>query len=313
MTRSIKVFFKYLLYCVFTSVIVISFLRPMLVLANGPRAASDFHFEVINYPENAVYIDLLIPLGSDDKNYVEFNEKKASEYEISRSSEIVSYNKDGFISYSFHFVNSSSKMVLKDNPSYNQFAFDNYEDFNYIYTKCRKIKLALLDSNGNIIKVTSKYTINKGGDSYLVDGFITYDAQNNKLEGISTRNNSAMVIFLIFVIASYWIFPLLITLLTEGILAKLFLFNKINKIVMMNLVTNLGLFIFMTYLQSCGISYLKSLILGELLVYSIEFILLELWYYRFITIIRILIYTLIANTTSLLFTLLFHSIFGGYL
>lgn len=61
-------------------------------------------------PEGAVYIDLLLPISTDDEAYVEYNEQNAEKYGISSSSEIVKYNADGYRSYTFHIVDAVSNM-----------------------------------------------------------------------------------------------------------------------------------------------------------------------------------------------------------
>lgn len=61
-------------------------------------------------PENTVYIDLLLPIGTEDEGYVPFNQANGEKYGISPDSEIVRYNKGGYVSYTFHMTDADSQM-----------------------------------------------------------------------------------------------------------------------------------------------------------------------------------------------------------
>lgn len=61
-------------------------------------------------PENTVYIDLLLPIGTEDEGYVPFNQANGEKYGISPDSEIVRYNEGGYVSYTFHMTDADSQM-----------------------------------------------------------------------------------------------------------------------------------------------------------------------------------------------------------
>lgn len=293
----------YIIMLAFTLNIVL-WIRPLTVYANGPKPANSLIFDVTNYPDEAVYVDLLIKMDESNEHYLAFNESMGKEYGITKESEIVSYEKNGYVSYAFHFANASCDIEL-EKDKYNSFA-TNRDDFNYIYNKCRYFKVAVLDRNGAILTISKEYRLKGITDGYL-SGVMTYDAAKNQVEGITHHTNPLTILpimFLSFLCA--YIAPLLITVAIESLVARIFKFDFIQRIVYLNIVTNIALSIYITIIQSFDVTYTTAVITGEILVYVTEFLWIYKNYHKNISGKRIAQYTIVANTLSLIATVLFN-------
>jgi hypothetical protein len=162
--------------------------------------------------------------------------------------------------------------------------------------------------------MSKEYKLKGMTDSYLVDGVITYDVSQNRVEGIKNHQNlfvSLPIIFFYFLIT--WVAPLLITVAVEAMIARKYKFKLIMIIVGLNIVTNLSLSFYITKVQTGAgnLNYVSAVISGEILVYVIELICLYTIYHKIISGKRIAQYTVVANTASLLITVLFNKV-GKY-
>lgn len=145
-----------------------------------------------NLSEEVYYVDLLIPISEDDEAYTDFNESNGKIYQLSKESEIVKYDVDGFRSYTFHFLGSDSKMQIYDSSEVSGNEHVNFADskdllekdkmqYEILEKKYKKIKLAGLDREGRILQVSeAKYIIPNHWIKTRWD--INYDVTNNKLE-----------------------------------------------------------------------------------------------------------------------------------
>ena len=84
-----------------------------------------------NIPEGTVYVDLLMPIPSNNEGYVFYNENNGIKYNISSNSEIVNYCEDGYCSYTFHIVDAESDMRLS-------FSTDIYVE-KETYNECKEL------------------------------------------------------------------------------------------------------------------------------------------------------------------------------
>lgn len=292
--KKIRILFGLLVLC--------SLLNPMYALANGPKPASNITLYIEDRKEGAAYVDILIKLDENHPHYTEANEDIIKQYEWDLERPIVSYNKNGYISYSIHYKGASSQMELKEGQSYYQFAYENPTDFDYIFGKSRKIQIALLDYEGNILQISSPCTLNSTINSYLY-GSVNYDAYSNKVIDVDRRENPFLVL-IPFIYIMVWIIPLSITLISEGLIAKLMKFDKISIMIILNIVSNFFLYLFMSYLQMLYVPYVTTLIIGEILVYGFEFVILRFGMYKTMQRKRILLYVVLANSISLVLTLI---------
>lgn len=92
----------------------------------------------INIPEGTKYIDMLLPVETNDEAYTEFNSKNGEKYGIDEKSEIVRYCEDDYRSYTFHIKGAVSD--LKPQLSYH-FYLEEKE-----YKKCSEL-IKLLEPN----------------------------------------------------------------------------------------------------------------------------------------------------------------------
>ena len=100
-----KKFFKTL---AFSIILILIFAIP----ASAWKPENHFwcNIEGAKIPDGTAYIDLLLPIKEKDECYTPFNEKNGEKFAISKDSEIVNYNEDGYKSYTFHVVDADSKM-----------------------------------------------------------------------------------------------------------------------------------------------------------------------------------------------------------
>lgn len=90
--------------------VVLSFCFSTVYYAFSP--SHDLRCEIIpnKIPEETTYIDLLIPIKLNDENYTPLNKSNGEKFGISQNSEIVNYNENGYMSYTFHYKNSISNI-----------------------------------------------------------------------------------------------------------------------------------------------------------------------------------------------------------
>lgn len=145
---------------IFIYIVIIITLLPCHVAAWVPSTSFFCQVDTDAVPDGAVYIDLLMPIPSDNEAYTEINQPNADTYGFSNDSEIVKYNQDGFVSYTFHIIDASSDLTISDSIDYNS-SIDRISkyDFEYCQKNFKKIKFAYLDKDGNIISVSNSVKI----------------------------------------------------------------------------------------------------------------------------------------------------------
>lgn len=280
----------------------------MVVSANSPGRATDICVDIYEKPENCIYVDLLVKIDPADKNYAVFNSEYGEKLGLDEKSAIAQYNVDGYKSYTFHFLGAESKNELiqnENNPDiyYSEFAKDSTADgsivntaFNKLQTDYPILKIALIDSTGGIIKISDEFNI------VPKRGFFTrhiyYHVATNSLE-VSYYTGFFDDIFysLKFTIFALFagIFRIAFSTGIETLIAIPFKLKPYRKIVIVNLITQI---ILTTAMALSGFNYLITLIALEAFVYIAEFISYS-FLYKQISKVRILIYTVAANTVSL--------------
>lgn len=106
------------------------------------------YIDYLQIPDGAVYVDLLLPISQNDDNYTEFNEANGEKFSISQQSEIVEYNKDGYMSYTFHLNNATAEIK----PSYFIDAVcekDFYNSNKEIFEKFLSIQPHIINEDAN--------------------------------------------------------------------------------------------------------------------------------------------------------------------
>lgn len=123
--------------------------------------------EIDSLPDGARYVDLLLPISEQYEAYCAFNADNGELYDIAQDSEIVSYCRDGYQSYTFHISDASSKMALDHTGtlwSPGEFFRVEYGENSswYLYEhapQLRTARFAYLDETGHVLAVTNESSI----------------------------------------------------------------------------------------------------------------------------------------------------------
>lgn len=295
---------------------------PLRASANSPASAPWYTFELRNAPEGTVYMDLLIDLEETDAHYSQLAEENVPK-DFTENAEIITYCEDGFRSYTFHYRGARSKIRLDYNNEvtffidstnvYDEEAYTNAERHQEDIESRGKIRLAMLDAQGNILHVSGTLSIIPSGLFSYSLGYFSYDASADTLDIDSESNLMSVLIFLIIGIGG-----MVTTCVTEWLVALAFAGIKeySRQIVITNIVSQLimrigqMLLLKLMFVFEIILVYLGMVLILEILVYLGEFLL----YRRLIKGVswkRCLAYTVCANTASLLagFLLLFIFVF----
>lgn len=280
-------------------------LIPLEASANSPPPVPFYRFQISNLPENAVYVDLLIPLSKSDESYVEADSNKLPE-DFSSDAEIINYCDEGFRSYTFHYLDAASDISLDEEGCVYFFADSafvmdwegevRYTHEHEIY-ELGTIRLAILDRYGNILQVSPVLTLTRRSLFEDLRNEFLYDMQTQEFTVESWKSY--------FGIALYKFLSILGTLLTcslELLVAVPFGIQKHRKgmIFWTNAVSQALMYVLYAVLY--GVIFWKYryvVILLEVLVYTGEY----LWYSRKMHDVsrrKILLYTVTANTASLI-------------
>lgn len=198
-----------------------------------------------NAPENTAYIDILVKMDTDDKNYVDFTSppKKLIEkyiengnskfrYEnlqINRNSEIAKLNNDGWISLSLHHKSSGGIVIYDtavlcldcycDKDGLKMKSDRTYYDIIKISKEYGRFKCAYVDENGNVLGITEKSVKDYStSEPYAViaDG----DSLDFRIFGISPIAEILLIILMVGI-------PLLVIVLIVYIIYKFII--KLHK------------------------------------------------------------------------------------
>lgn len=284
---------------------------PLPVSANSPASAPWYTFKVLNEPAGTVYMDLLISLDETETYYCPLVEENIPKG-FTEDAEIISYCEDGFRSYTFHYDGARSKIRLNNQDEVTFFIDSTNIYDEEAYTKAElhqddiesrgKIRLAMLDAQGNILQVSSTLSIVPSGLFSYSLGYFTYDASSDWLDMKTDSNFMAILLFIIIGIGG-----IVTTCVTEWLVALSFdgIKEYSRQIVLTNIVSQLimrlgqMLLLKAFYLWDIFVQYLIMVAVLEILVYFCEFL-----FYRIlmksVSWKRCLAYTVCANTASLL-------------
>jgi len=261
------------------------------VSANGPAPGPSIVVQFEGLPTDVAFVDLLVPIPTDSEYFQQYNEEHGEKYAIDASSPIVTYNTDGYYSYTFHYLGASSGMELDgphyDGPYYNVQFETGSED---LEGKVDYIKIALLDKDGNILHVTETVRIASTPTGYF-DGVIRIDGNTFAITDDGQYTSPWMLIILPFRILPRVAFSVLV----EVLIAYFFKISPLRRVVLLNFATQIILTVFMV---TTSLSYWTSLIVGEAIVYLVEGVAMLLLY-KAMSKKRIIAFVLIANTVTL--------------
>lgn len=284
---------------------------PLSASANSPASAPWYTFQLRNAPAGTVYMDLLISLDETEAYYCPLMEENIPKG-FAENGEIITYCEDGFRSYTFHYYGARSKIRLNDNNEatffidstniYNEEAYTNAQLHQDDIASRGKIRLAMLDAQGNILQVSSTLSIVPSGLFSYSLGYFTYDASADFLEIKTSSNFLPILIFILIGIGG-----IVTTCVTEWLVALSFdgIKEYSRQIVLTNIASQLlmrlgqMLLLKAMYLWDVFLDYLIMVAVLEVLVYFCEF----LFYRKLMKSVswkRCLVYTVCANTASLL-------------
>ncbi|MCL2817192.1 MAG: hypothetical protein FWD39_02245 [Clostridiales bacterium] len=283
-------------------------LMPLTAQANSSAPANSIYLAITNKPEAAVHADILIKIGPGDAEYVDFNSANGEKFGIAADSQIAMYNEDGYMSFTFHYLDSASEMMLKtiggiDGNIIYYFSArhaDVYADntqFDNLLANYHVLKIALLDEHGNILCVSGKADINPQNRGYFV-GRIDYNADNGRIHVYYSGNGLVILLYIFFL--GFAILRMAFSIAVETLVAIPFKIRPLWKIISVNAVTQIILIIFMAFSK---LPYIQTLIIIEVFVYLAEFGAYTLLF-KNIPKLKLLLYTVVANTASLLLGLL---------
>jgi hypothetical protein len=292
------------LFSILVIVILASFFTPLFVAyADSPAPPSYFYSYATNTDSNVKYTDILIKISTSNKYYTDLNTSNAVTYGFNSSTPIVAYNQNGYVSISFHCKNIKSyPSISRDSVMSGIIQLDNSNK--PISTITKSIKIALLDKDGNVLKVSDAVSVLSTTNNTFPRR-VDYDASsttpNIEFEQyyrgylVSAINLSALVI-LAFLIR------MVISTVIETLIAIPFKIRPLWKIVIVNIATQILLFALITF---SGLSYANAIIIGEIFVFISEFVAYILLF-KYISKPKLALYTVIANTSSLSIGLIFN-------
>lgn len=291
------------------ALLIVLNLFPAALFTSGPESSPCFEFKTHNLPEGTVFVDLLIRLPEDDPMYIPGDSGKLPAV-FTGNDQILRYCEEEYRSYTFHYRDALSRILLTsngrvffftDNADYfdvNRVRYEHKEDI----LARRKVRLAMMDSKGNILQVSQPHSLKAKGLFAVTLGYYTYDGLKDELAvmGDSAVSEFRLALFLTLL-------GLVLTCFLEELAAWLFGLGKENRRLIRR--TNLISKPLMRTLQRCvtalplgydsSLPYLTAVILAEILTYLCEYL-----YYRHnmknVSRTRCLLYTVSANAASAL-------------
>ena len=202
------------------------------------------------------------------------------------SSPIYTYNKDGYVSYSFHYRYASRLTPTTE----------GIKSFPFYIHAWTSIKIVVLDQNGNILKETEAFDPDPPLFLAVSQGYVEYDYLKNDVKVQSEINEVEVRFYLVLSMIG-----VLATVALEWLFAFCFrtilLYTKC--VFVTNLITQMSMRILFVLLYSLvWPSYIFWTILLEILVYVSEYLI----YRKFMFVVErktILIFTIAANTITL--------------
>lgn len=287
---------------VILAAMVLLCIAPLRVSANSPGPSIGICFVLTGLPKDTVYVDLLIQLPDSDPLYVDLVEDNLSGG-ITAQSEIVSYCEDSFRSYTYHYRNAQSLIEVQEYRYVHFFTNDAWEDYSGhredVYSR-GKIRLAMLDREGDIIKVSPTFELRTDGFLSDMIGIFDYNAVTDEFE---VREQTSVIAWFVYICLC--VLCLLLTVAAEILVAVLFRMKDFLDIIKRtNIVSQIlmhSLFVLLYAFVSSN--YLLNMLILEVLVYTGEFI----YYSKTIWGIsakKCFVYTVTANTASLILGIL---------
>lgn len=297
---------KRLIMALILPLFMILFILPFPVSANGPVPSPWYSIEIVNPPEEMAYVDLLIYLPTDDPMYVELNTELLPDG-FAENAEIITYCENNYCSYTFHYNNALSVIDPNAQSIVTFFADDMRNDARFSHAddiaQRGDIRLAILDANGNILKVSPLLPQNSNKFLAYSLGSFRYDVQKDHWEVDAAISSWGFILYLIISVAG-----VMLTCFLETTISCLFRMDKDERriVLLTNLVSQITMRIaFMVFYSYVFWKYAYAVIVLELAVYVAEYLV----YCRTMpqmTWKRRVAFVICANTASLLLGSIFN-------
>ena len=284
-----------------TAIILLLFLIPFSVFANSaPIDHSSYIFYLKELPQGTAYVDLLIPFEENDEMYSTLNANNLPA-SFSRDSQIVTYCRGGYRSYTFHYKDAESSMEVSQ-KGYVEFFntrgnFSNGRDHKEYVERLGKIRLAMLDEKGDILQVSQVLPLRSRRVFSTLTGSFRY---NGRTDSFSASYTSGFWDY-----AGYFLMAfacLVFTCISEYLVAIPFgvTYWHGKTVVAVNIVSQLLMHLLYIILYGLLLwRYAVSVLVLELLVFAGE-----CWYYtrKLDTVPRKkrILYGITANAVSLI-------------
>lgn len=284
------------------ALVLILCILPLHASANSPGVAPYYTIAMSNLPEGTVYVDMLIKLPETDEKYVDLVKENLPET-FGDNAQIITYCDRDYRSYTFHYEDALSDIhVGKSNVKF--FAIDarvesnenvRYDHADEIYGR-GEIKLAMLDADGNILKVSPPLSLGQEKFMFVPTGGFTYDGETDEFTATGFVSYFGWMLYLLLAIIG-----MVLTCAVEGLTAKFFGLSAqyVRLIKWTNVASQVlmhGSYVLFYSLLFWKYTYAAVMLeicicLGEFLFYH--------WKMREISWKKCLAYVLTANTASL--------------
>jgi hypothetical protein len=285
----------------FTITLLMLVAIPCFASANGPPPDTSITIMVVNPPAEAAYIDILVDKSLKEINAASPNPDVFAAYPIIVNSELVSCDSDGYVSYSLFYEHDAYSNAQFLNLEFHQRSGNKFSgafDFDI-----NSIKIVLLDGSGKILQISDTVVLAQPDDHiHTPTSIVSYD-YNSNIAKVKFLVDTSSITFVVMMFMA--VFRMLFSTGVEIIIAVPFKIKRIKVLVIVNIITqtiiSLGIPI-VTMLMS----YTVSVVIFEILIYILEF-------FAYLNFLRepkwkkVLLYTVTANTASLLLGLLLNS------
>lgn len=281
-------YLKHTICILIVLLISVSFL-PFQAYANGPVPMPMLTFHLEDLPSGTAYVDLAV--CAPDSKITQLAQQPPEG--LSKDCPLVCGDYGEYVSYSFRVKGAQSTIV----PDADGCVYFSHEGE---IPQWGKVRLVMADSNGNILKISEPFDILPKGMFESSMNWFSYNALADQLQMETHVYGTSWMFYIIFSIAG-----VILTCGSEWIVGKLFgLTTLVGKLILTtNVFSQIIMRLLFVILYGILHRYVLVMVILEVLVYAGEFV-----YYRlkadYLSVKKLALYVLVANTTSLLLGLL---------
>jgi len=289
--------------------LLLLWLTALPVSANAPATAATLDIAVENAPAEAVFADLLLPFGLGDSHYTEADPLLAEKLAIPADSEWVTLEQDGYRSVTFHYEGADAQPALtaREHTSCKYASFfdlssnHSYGELHEFWKGYDTFRVALLDKDGRLLQISEPFSGAVGNYSFVLE--LHYDAATNTaaLDIYDGADSHYMLLAILIAVS------VLVSVVTELLILLLFRPNskEILTVLTVNVITQL---LIRVLFATVPLSYWTLVFILEVAVYLVEWVVYckrlrdrswKQW----------LLFSVLANTASLLIGLGFNALF----